>query len=173
MPPRQLKSEAFREFTITVAEVGDSFVALGRDAKGLEVARVAGSTASEAENDLKQDLLRRYWRIKPENRKARPVLAYGIAEGVIRAVYRIDAWETYDMAIEAKRWDRAGRSYRRHPPRVANHHRRRPKNLEPCGLRSSRLPSLLGQHLQSRNIHGWLFDHPPEGRRADLAGDDG
>jgi hypothetical protein len=57
--------------------------------------------------------VRRYWRIRPERRDPSPVLAYGIADGIIRAVYRIEGWETYDMAAEAKRWDRLDQS--RHP----------------------------------------------------------
>lgn len=44
--------------------------------------------------------VRRYWRIQPQRRQREPVLAYGVADGVIRAVYRIEAWETYDMAVE-------------------------------------------------------------------------
>jgi hypothetical protein len=54
--------------------------------------------------------VRRYWRIQPLGRPHPPTLAYGVAEGVIRAVYRIDDWESYDMAAEAKRWDRADRA---------------------------------------------------------------
>ncbi len=54
--------------------------------------------------------VRRYWRIQPQRRERPPVLAYGVAEGVIRAVYRIEGWETYDMATEAKRWDRSDRA---------------------------------------------------------------
>lgn len=30
---------------------------------------------------------------------ATPKLAFGIADTVIRAVYRIEGWETYDMAL--------------------------------------------------------------------------
>ena len=50
--------------------------------------------------------VRRYWRINPLQRSIQPKLAYGLAEGVIRAVYGIDAWETYDMALARKSDDR-------------------------------------------------------------------
>lgn len=50
--------------------------------------------------------VRRYWRIRPERRATPPQLAYGVGDGVIRAVFAITGWETYDMAVEAKRSDR-------------------------------------------------------------------
>ena len=46
--------------------------------------------------------VRRYWRINPLQRSIQPKLAYGLAEGVIRAVYGIDDWESYDMAEARK-----------------------------------------------------------------------
>lgn len=54
--------------------------------------------------------VRRYWKIQPEKRLRPPVLAYGVAEGVIQAVYWIDGWETYDMAMEPKAPDRVDQS---------------------------------------------------------------
>jgi hypothetical protein len=51
--------------------------------------------------------VRRYWKLRPDRKAAPPKIAYGVADGVIRAVYAIDGWETYDMATEAKRRDRA------------------------------------------------------------------
>lgn len=59
MPPRQIKAEAFREFAIVVAQVGADFIAVGRDASGTEVVRATGSTAEDAEHDLKRELLKR------------------------------------------------------------------------------------------------------------------
>ncbi len=50
--------------------------------------------------------VRRYWRINPLQRSIQPKLAYGLAEGVIRAVYGIDDWESYDMAEARKSDDR-------------------------------------------------------------------
>ena len=54
--------------------------------------------------------VRRYWKIQPERREAPPVLAFGLADGVIRAVYRIDSWERFDMAHERKSADRVDQS---------------------------------------------------------------
>ncbi len=66
--------------------------------------------AREWRGGLSQEQLyervRRYWRIRPERRDPAPQLAYGIGDGVIRAVFKITGWETYDMAQEVKRSDR-------------------------------------------------------------------
>lgn len=71
---------------------------------------------------LSQDQLyervRRYWRIRPEHRATPPVLAYGIGDGAIQAVFRILSWETYDMAREAKATDRADQQPHRAGRRV-------------------------------------------------------
>ena len=80
--------------------------------------------------------VRRYWRIQPQRRQREPVLAYGVADGVIRAVYRIEGWETYDMAKEAKRWDRADRA-----PHAAG------TRIGFVGQREKSLSHLVGEHL--------------------------
>lgn len=80
--------------------------------------------------------VRRYWRIQPQRRSRPPVVAYGIADGIIRAVYRIEAWENYDMAIEAKRWDRADSS-----PHAAG------MRMGFVGRSAVDLQHLVGQHL--------------------------
>lgn len=80
--------------------------------------------------------VRRYWRIQPQRRQREPVLAYGVANGVIRAVYRIEGWETYDMATEAKRWDRSDKAPHAAGIRVGF-----------VGHRERSLDHLIGQHI--------------------------
>lgn len=57
MPPRQINQGSFREFTFVVAQVGETVVAVGRNEKGVEVARTSGISAEETERELKQSLL--------------------------------------------------------------------------------------------------------------------
>lgn len=80
--------------------------------------------------------VRRYWRIRPQRRARSPSLAYGVADGVIRAVYRVQGWETYDMAVEAKRWDRSDRE-----PHAAG------ERVGFVGTPAPELQHLIGQHL--------------------------
>ena len=57
---------------------------------------------------------RRYWRMQPLKRVVEPVLAIAIADGAVRGVFRIEGWETYDMAHEVKSADRVDQEP--HPP---------------------------------------------------------
>jgi hypothetical protein len=50
---------------------------------------------------------RRYWKMQPLKRRVIPTIAFAVADGAVRAAYRIEAWETYDMAVEAKDADRS------------------------------------------------------------------
>src|SRR5262249_9042158 len=55
--------------------------------------------AQEYRPDLSSDAVyertRRYWVCSPERRFPRPQLAFAIADGIIREVYRIQSWECY------------------------------------------------------------------------------
>lgn len=78
--------------------------------------RIAREWRSGLSEEQLYERVRRYWRIQPLRRHFPPKLAYGVADSIIRAVYRIEGWETYDMAIEAKCSDRSDRS-----PHAAGH----------------------------------------------------
>jgi hypothetical protein len=56
--PQRLKEIHFREFAIIVARSGSRFIAVGRDRKGNEIARVEGAAANEVEANLKAELPR-------------------------------------------------------------------------------------------------------------------
>lgn len=44
---------------------------------------------------------RRYWRIEPKKHRPEPRYAFCIADGEVKAAYKIERWETYpDMAKE-------------------------------------------------------------------------
>lgn len=98
--------------------------------------RIAREWRPNLSDEQLYERVRRYWRIQPQRRQREPVLAYGVADGVIRAVYRIEGWETYDMATEAKRWDRTDRAPHAAGTRVG--FVGRPERL---------LDSFVGQHL--------------------------
>ena len=74
------------------------------------IIRIAREWKAGLSEEQLYERVRRYWRIRPERRVVVPEIAYGMADGIIRAVYAIDGWETYDMAVEAKRPDRADRT---------------------------------------------------------------
>ena len=74
------------------------------------IIRIAREWKAGLSEEQLYERVRRYWRIRPEHRVVVPEIAYGVADGIIRAVYAIDRWETYDMSVEVKRPDRADRA---------------------------------------------------------------
>jgi hypothetical protein len=59
------------------------------------IIKIAREWRPSLTNDQLYERTRRYWKCDPEGRRPKPTHALAVANGIVRAVYLIERWETY------------------------------------------------------------------------------